>query len=101
MLTMFISNTPGLLVVLLALVLSTKVTRAMDGQPRLVKNTKFSILLEKLQPTKDGSNFETIPDSRNLGMLEGLLGKIMKILREPAKKYQKNKGKTYHGLRLI
>ena len=78
--------------VLIVLVWSTEATRAMDGKPRLVENKTFSTLLEKLQPTKDGTKFETILD---------LLDRIGKILREPAKKYQKNNGQTYHGLRLI
>ena len=99
---------PGLLVVFISLVWSTDVNRAVAGETRLVepnateKNTneqKFSILLEKLQQTKEKTKFETISASRSLGMLEGLLDRIMKILREPARKYQKNQ--TYHGLHLI
>ena len=107
MLPMLFFDPPGLLVVLIALVLSEDITRGMGSEPRLLetkateKNTKLSILLEKLQPTKDGTKFEKISASRSLGMLEGLLDRMMKILREPARKYQKNKGQTYHGLRLI
>ena len=81
------------------------VTRAVagktgPGEPNAMKkNTneqKFSILLEKLQQTKNLTKFEKIS-----GILEDVLDRMMKILREPVRKYQKNKGQTYHGLRLI
>ena len=96
--------------VFISQVLSADVNRAVTVETRLVepnateKNTneqKFSILLEKLQQTKDRTKFEKISGSRRLGILEDVLDRMMKILREPARKYQKNKGQTYHGLRLI
>ena len=96
--------------VFISLIWSTDVNRAVAGEKRLVepnateKNTneqKFSILLEKLQQTKEKTKFETILASRSLGILEDLMDRMMKILSEPARKYQKNKGQTYHGLRLI
>ena len=79
------------------------VTRAVagktgPGEPNAMKkNTneqKFSILLEKLQQTKDLTKFEKISASRSLGILEEVLDRMMKILREPARKYQKNKGQA-------
>ena len=72
-----------------------------DAKEKNKSPQKFSILMEKLKETKEGTELMTISSSERLGMLEGLLNRMMRILREPAMKYQKKKGQTYHGLRLI
>ena len=94
----------------MALCWSTGVTRAMGDRSRLVEsdakeeNTrkqKFSILVEKLQETDGGTEVKTISASGSLDMLEGLLDRINKILRTPARRYRNKAEQTYHGIRLM
>ena len=94
----------------MALCWSTGVTRAMGDRSRLVEsdakeeNTrkqKFSILLEKFQETDGGTEVKTISTSGSLEMLQGLLDRITKILRSPARRYRNKAEQTYHGIRLM
>ena len=93
----------------MALFWTTGLPRAMGGKTRLetdakeknASQQKFSILLQKFKEREGGTGFKTFSSSRSVGMLEGMLDRMMRILREPAMKYQKKKGQTYHGLRLI
>ena len=100
----------GFLVVLIALFWTTGLSRPLGGKTSLVETDvkeknlsvqEFSILLEKLIETKEGNEFMTISSSRGLGMLEGLLDRMMRFLRGPGGIYRRNYGQTYHGLRLM
>ena len=94
----------------MALCWSTGATRAMGDRTRQVESDaneestskqKFSILVEKLQETDGGTEVKTISTSGSLEMLEGLLDRITKILRSPARRYRNKAEQTYHGIRLM
>ena len=94
----------------MTLCLSTGLTRTTGDGTRLVEsddkeeNTskqKCSILLEKFQETDGGTEVETISASGSLDMLEGLLDRITKILRSPARRYRNKAEQTYHGIRMM
>ena len=76
-------------------------TKDATDPPRSVNEEKFSIVLKKVKKSKRETEYETLSSIGTLNKLEGILYKMLRILRSPSERFHKKEGQTYHGLRLI